>query len=46
MKIPFNRPFLTGKETLYIKDAVERGKSQVMESIQKCQSFFEKKVSI
>ena len=44
MKIPFNRPFLTGKETLYIKDAVERGKiSGNGEYTKKCQSFFEKK---
>lgn len=25
-KIPFNKPFLTGKETTYIEDAVNRGK--------------------
>jgi hypothetical protein len=24
--IPFNKPYLTGKETIYIKDAVKSGK--------------------
>lgn len=26
MNIPFNKPYLTGKELDYIKDAVSRGK--------------------
>ena len=26
MKIPFNKPYLTGKEFEYMKDAVSRGK--------------------
>lgn len=42
--IPFNKPFLTGKETKYIKDAV---KSQKLSGngafTQKCQRFFEEK---
>lgn len=44
MKIPFNIPFLTGKETSYIKDAVKGGKiSGNGKYTKKCQSFFEKK---
>lgn len=43
-KIPFNKPFLTGKETDYIKDAVSSGKiSGNGVFTQKCQTFFEKK---
>ena len=26
MKIPFNKPYLTGKELVYIEDAVTKGK--------------------
>lgn len=44
MKIPFNRPFLTGKETSYIKDAVNDGKiSGNGKYTKKCQSFFEER---
>jgi dTDP-4-amino-4,6-dideoxygalactose transaminase len=44
MKIPFNKPYLTGKETQYIEDAVKSGKiSGNGIFTQKCQSFFEKK---
>lgn len=42
MKIPFNKPFLTGKETEYIKEAVLSGKiSGNGEFTKKCQHFFE-----
>lgn len=42
MKIPFNKPFLTGKETHYIYDAVNSGKiSGNGKYTQKCQIFFE-----
>lgn len=42
--IPFNKPYLTGKETEYIKDAVASGKiSGNGVFTKKCQSFFEKK---
>lgn len=42
--IPFNKPFLTGKETTYITDAVESGKiSGNGKYTQWCQAFFEKK---
>ncbi|NUY80135.1 dTDP-4-amino-4,6-dideoxygalactose transaminase [Flavobacterium sp. MAH-1] len=41
--IPFNKPFLTGKETQYIEDAVKSGKiSGNGKYTQKCQEFFEK----
>lgn len=40
--IPFNQPFLTGKETDYIRQAVESGKiSGNGEFTQKCQRFLE-----
>ena len=40
--IPFNKPFLTGKETHYIYDAVNSGKiSGNGKYTQKCQTFFE-----
>ena len=40
--IPFNKPYLTGKETEYIKQAVETGKiSGNGMFTQKCQQFFE-----
>jgi dTDP-4-amino-4,6-dideoxygalactose transaminase len=42
MKIPFNKPYLTGKETHYIYDAVNSGKiSGNGKYTQKCQQFFE-----
>jgi dTDP-4-amino-4,6-dideoxygalactose transaminase len=42
--IPFNKPFLTGKETQYIEEAVESGKiSGNGHFTQKCQTYFEKK---
>ena len=41
--IPFNKPFLTGKETQYIEEAVKSGKiSGNGIFTKKCQSFFEK----
>jgi len=44
MKIPFNKPYLTGKETQYITDAVNTGKiSGNGVFTQKCQQFFEQK---
>ncbi|PBJ13876.1 dTDP-4-amino-4,6-dideoxygalactose transaminase [Flavobacterium sp. ACN6] len=40
--IPFNKPYLTGKETHYIYDAVNSGKiSGNGKYTQKCQTFFE-----
>ncbi|OYQ33315.1 dTDP-4-amino-4,6-dideoxygalactose transaminase [Flavobacterium cyanobacteriorum] len=40
--IPFNKPYLTGKETYYIEDAVRSGKiSGNGKYTQKCQKFFE-----
>jgi dTDP-4-amino-4,6-dideoxygalactose transaminase len=40
--IPFNKPFLTGKETFYIEQAVQSGKiSGNGMFTQKCQTFFE-----
>lgn len=42
--IPFNKPFLTGKETIYIEEAVASGKISGNGSFtKKCQDFFEKK---
>ena len=42
--IPFNKPFLTGKETTYIEQAVHSGKlSGNGMFTKKCQDFFEKK---
>lgn len=42
MSIPFNKPYLTGKETSYIEKAVMSGKiSGNGMYTQKCQSFFE-----
>jgi dTDP-4-amino-4,6-dideoxygalactose transaminase len=44
MKIPFNKPYLTGKELEYIKQAVEFGKiSGDGIFTEKCQKFFEKR---
>ncbi len=43
MTIPFNKPYLTGKETEYIRQAVESGKiSGDGLFTKKCQDFFEK----
>jgi len=40
--IPFNKPYLTGKEMQYIEDAVKSGKiSGNGKYTQKCQNFFE-----
>jgi len=42
--IPFNKPYLTGKETQYIEQAVRSGKiSGNGEYTRKCQQFFEQK---
>lgn len=42
--IPFNKPYLTGKETIYIEDAVRSGKiSGNGKYTQMCQAYFEKK---
>ncbi|OBX23956.1 dTDP-4-amino-4,6-dideoxygalactose transaminase [Gelidibacter algens] len=44
MKIPFNKPYLTGKETFYIQDAVYSGHlSGNGKYTKKCQTFFEEK---
>lgn len=44
--IPFNKPYLTGKETLYIEDAVKSGKiSGNGKYTVMCQTFFEEKYS-
>ena len=40
--IPFNKPYLTGKETLYLEDAVKSGKiSGNGKYTQMCQKYFE-----
>ncbi|RST26686.1 dTDP-4-amino-4,6-dideoxygalactose transaminase [Chryseobacterium lacus] len=45
--IPFNKPFLTGKEVQYIIDAVESGKiSGNGKYTQLCHEFFEKKFNV
>ena len=42
--IPFNKPYLTGKELVYIEEAVKKGKiSGNGHYTQLCQSFFENK---
>ena len=42
MNIPFNKPFLTGKETQYIEEAVDSGKiSGNGKYTKRCQAFFE-----
>lgn len=42
--IPFNKPYLTGKETYYIEDAVKTGKiSGNGKYTQLCQNFFEER---
>jgi dTDP-4-amino-4,6-dideoxygalactose transaminase len=44
--IPFNKPYITGKEATYIYDAVYSGKiSGNGKYTKKCQNFFEKKYS-
>jgi dTDP-4-amino-4,6-dideoxygalactose transaminase len=44
MKIPFNKPYFSGKETHYIEDAVKKGKiSGNGYYTNLCQDFFEKK---
>lgn len=44
MNIPFNKPFLTGKETYYIEQAVKTGKISGDGAFTKmCHEFFEKK---
>ncbi len=44
MKIPFNKPYLTGKEALYIEEAVKSGKiSGNGMFTNKCQAFFQQK---
>jgi len=44
MKIPFNKPYLTGKETAYIQQAVASGKiSGNGMFTKKCQQYFEEK---
>jgi dTDP-4-amino-4,6-dideoxygalactose transaminase len=43
-KIPFNKPYLTGKETQYIAEAVALGKISGDGSFtKKCHTFFEEK---
>lgn len=45
--IPFNKPFFTGNETIYINDAVKRGKiSGNGYYTKKCHSFFENKFGL
>jgi len=47
MKIPFNKPYLTGKETTYIEQAVASGKISGNGAFtQKCQTFFEERYQI
>ena len=44
MFIPFNKPYLTGKEFFYIQEAASNGKlSGDGEFTKKCQAFFERK---
>jgi len=45
--IPFNKPYSTGKEILYIEDAIKSGKiSGNGQYTKKCQKFFEDKYNI
>jgi dTDP-4-amino-4,6-dideoxygalactose transaminase len=45
--IPFNKPYLTGKETHYIEDAVKSGKISGNGKYTKlCQAFFEKNLGV
>ncbi|MEZ4874038.1 MAG: hypothetical protein R2793_00930 [Flavobacteriaceae bacterium] len=42
--IPFNKPYIAGKELAYIEDAVHRGKiSGNGYYSQKCQSYFQER---
>ena len=42
--IPFNNPYMSGKETIYISEIVSLGKISGDEDFaDKCQTFFEKK---
>lgn len=44
MRIPFNKPYFTGKETLYIEEAVRSGKiSGDGKFTKKCHRFFEER---
>ena len=44
MRIPFNKPYLTGKETIYIEEAAKTGKLSGDGSFtKKCQRFLEEK---
>lgn len=44
IKIPFNKPYLSGKELEYIQEAIRKGKiSGNGEFTRKCQEFFEKR---
>jgi dTDP-4-amino-4,6-dideoxygalactose transaminase len=44
LTIPFNKPFLAGKELLYIEEAVKSGKISGDGSFtKKCHDFFEKR---
>lgn len=44
IKIPFNKPYLSGNELVYIKDAVNSGKiSGNGNYTKKCHSFFQEK---
>lgn len=46
MKIPFNKPYFTGKETTYMLEAVESGMISGNGTFtQKCHAFFESKYS-
>ena len=46
-RIPFNKPFLTGKETEYIRDAVNSGKiSGNGDFTKKCHRFFEERYGL
>ena len=45
MKIPFNKPYASGKETDYIKEAVASGKiSGDGKFTKKCHDFFEREL--
>jgi dTDP-4-amino-4,6-dideoxygalactose transaminase len=44
INIPFNKPYFTGKETIYIKEAVDSGHiSGNGQFTKKCQAYFEKR---
>jgi dTDP-4-amino-4,6-dideoxygalactose transaminase len=47
LKVPFNKPYQTGKELVYIQNAIQRGKiSGNGYYTQKCQEFFEKRYGL